>query len=101
MSIIHHAHDDPAGVSIAEAVHRLDRWASTAELPRFAIGTLQTTTATVEDILANRVRTPLPLEVIPNHMGINLVSVAAIEWQRQLPDGQLRHVTIYFTPSKD
>ena len=40
---------------------------------------------------------PLPLEVIPNHMGINLCSVDAITWQEQ-DDGQLVNLTIHFLP---
>lgn len=41
---------------------------------------------------------PLPLEIIPNYMGINLSSVDAISWQRQ-GDGQLANLTIHFNPS--
>jgi hypothetical protein len=41
---------------------------------------------------------PLPLDVIPNRMGINLSSVDAIGWQKQ-SDGQLANLTIYFKPS--
>jgi hypothetical protein len=41
---------------------------------------------------------PLPLSVIPNYMGINLVSVDSIEWVEQ-DDGQLVSLTIHFIPS--
>ncbi len=41
---------------------------------------------------------PLPLEVIPNNMGINLVSVDSIGWIKQ-SDGQLVQLTIQFIPS--
>ena len=43
---------------------------------------------------------PLPLEVIPNYMGINLCSVDSIKWGRQ-EDGQLTYLTIYFTPNNE
>jgi hypothetical protein len=42
---------------------------------------------------------PLPLEVIPNHMGINLVSVEGLSWRRQ-GDGQLVSLTVHFTPAE-
>lgn len=40
---------------------------------------------------------PLPLHVIPNYMGINLVSVESLRWSR-LPDGQLIDLTLAFLP---
>ena len=40
----------------------------------------------------------VPLEVIPNHIGINLCSVEAISWQKQ-EDGQLANVFIHFSPA--
>lgn len=40
---------------------------------------------------------PLPLQVIPNQMGINLCSVDFISWEKQL-DGQLIDLTITFIP---
>ena len=40
---------------------------------------------------------PLPLEVIPNYMGINLVSVDSIEWD-EFDDGQIDKLTINFIP---
>ncbi len=54
----------------------------------------------VEDIINNKEKCPLPLEIIPNNMGINLSSVDAISWQKQ-EDGQLTNLTIYFLPSDD
>ncbi len=52
----------------------------------------------VKDVLENvHDETPLPLEVIPNYMGINLCSVDAITWQEQ-DDGQLVNLTIHFLP---
>lgn len=43
---------------------------------------------------------PLPLYVIPNHMGINLNSVSSVEWVKQ-EDGQLVSLTINVTPKSD
>jgi len=40
---------------------------------------------------------PLPLEVIPNNMGINLCSVDSVTWKRQ-EDGQLVSLEIQFIP---
>ena len=45
----------------------------------------------------NGVDCPLPLSVIPNHMGINLCSVESIQWTKQ-EDGQLVNLTINFIP---
>ena len=52
---------------------------------------------TISDIVNNNIETPLNIDVIPNNMGINLCSVASIEWERQ-PDGQLVSLTINLTP---
>jgi hypothetical protein len=56
-------------------------------------------TKTVEEII-NGAECPLPLSVIPNYMGINLVSVDSITWIEQA-DGQLVNLTINFKPKKD
>lgn len=40
---------------------------------------------------------PLPLSIISNSMGINLVSVHSISWSEQ-DDGQLVSLTINFLP---
>ena len=50
------------------------------------------------DIIKNDEYCPIPLEVIPNNMGINLCSVEAISWQKQ-EDGQLVNVSICFNPA--
>lgn len=42
-------------------------------------------------------RSPLPLEAIPNTMGINLCNVDRVEWTKR-PDGQLVDLTIFFIP---
>ena len=54
----------------------------------------------VEELINNNEKCPLPLEIIPNNMGINLVSVDAISWQKQ-DDGQLTNLTIHFIPNKE
>lgn len=53
----------------------------------------------VKDLIESN-ESPLPLSVIPNHMGINLCSVDAIGWERQ-EDGQLVSLTIHFLPDND
>jgi len=53
---------------------------------------------TVEEIIEGS-KCPLPLEVIPNYMGINLVSVESIEWD-EFDDGQIDKLTINFMPEK-
>jgi hypothetical protein len=54
----------------------------------------------VEELINNSEECPLPLEVIPNNMGINLVSVDTISWQKQ-DDGQLTNLTIHFIPNNE
>lgn len=58
---------------------------------------MKTTFKTVEELIENKELSPLPLEVIPNYMGINLCSVEALSWQKQ-DDGQLTNLTIHFSP---
>ena len=48
----------------------------------------------------NNVECPLPLSVIPNHMGINLCSVESVQWTKQ-EDGQLVSLTINFNPEPE
>jgi len=50
----------------------------------------------VTDII-NGASCPLPLQVIPNYMGINLSSVESIEWC-EFNDGQIHELTIHFIP---
>ena len=52
----------------------------------------------IDELIQNDEGCLLPLEVIPNNMGINLNSVDAISWQK-LPDGQLTNLTIHFIPN--
>lgn len=54
-------------------------------------------TQKVEKIIENKADCPIPLEVIPNNMGINLVSLDSISWNRQ-SDGQLISLSIDFIP---
>lgn len=58
---------------------------------------METTFKKVKDLVENKETCPLPLEVIPNHMGINLCSVDSISWQKQ-DDGQLVNLIINFKP---
>jgi len=51
--------------------------------------------AKVSDIIEDRTESPLPIDVIPNNMGINLCFVDAISWQKQ-DDGQLVNLSIHF-----
>lgn len=59
---------------------------------------MKTSIATVDEILAGAY-SPLPLEVIPNYMGINLCSVESISWTKQ-NDGQLVSLSIHFLPAE-
>jgi hypothetical protein len=60
---------------------------------------METTFKKVSELIENNEYCPLPLEVIPNQMGINLCSVDAISWQKQ-SDGQLTNLTIHFIPKE-
>ena len=41
---------------------------------------------------------PFPIDIIPNYMGINLVSVNKVVVEKQ-PDGQIVRVEIFFIPN--
>jgi hypothetical protein len=56
------------------------------------------TTKSIEQLLKDN-DSPLPLELIPNHMGISLCSVDSISWTKQA-DGQLVNLFINFIPKK-
>lgn len=60
-------------------------------------------TRTVEELIEIEKKggpeSPLPLEVIPNYMGINLVAVKSLTWTRR-EDGQLVDLTIHFIPEE-
>jgi len=59
---------------------------------------MKTITKTVSELIDNNETCPLPLEVIPNKMGINLCSVHSISWE-EWDDGQLEKLTIQFIPT--
>jgi hypothetical protein len=58
---------------------------------------MKTVTKKMDELIESG-ESPLPLEVIPNQMGINLCSVEAITWTRQ-DDRQLVSLTIHFIPN--
>ena len=60
---------------------------------------MNTKTATIQDIIDDKIKCPFPITIIPNNMGINLCSVEAITWTKQ-EDGQLVSLTIHFIPGK-
>lgn len=55
-------------------------------------------TKTVDELTKSE-KSPIPLSVIPNYMGINLCSVDKIEWGIQ-EDNQLVYLTIHFIPKQ-
>ena len=57
---------------------------------------MKVTTKTVSELIESG-ESPLKLDVIPNHMGINLCSVEALTWVKQ-DDDQLVSLTIHFIP---
>lgn len=59
---------------------------------------MKTHHASVKDIIDGNMESPIPLDVFPNTMGINLCSVDGLSWQKQ-NDGQLVNISIYFIPS--
>lgn len=61
---------------------------------------LKTEFHTIDEMLVKEIEPPIPLEVLPNHMGINLCAVDGMSWTRQ-KDGQLVSVTIHFIPDND
>jgi hypothetical protein len=61
---------------------------------------MKTKIKSIKTLLKDSEDCPIPLEVIPNKMGINLCSVSSVSWIRQ-DDGQLISLTITFTPEKE
>ena len=59
---------------------------------------MKTTFAKMTDIIEKKIKCPIPVEVFPNNMGINLCSVDAISWQKQ-EDGQLTNLMVHFIPN--
>lgn len=60
---------------------------------------MKTNLVTIEDAISGA-RCPFPINVMPNNMGINLVSVDSITWTEQ-KDGQLVSLTINFIPEQE
>lgn len=58
---------------------------------------MRTVFARISDIISGKIKSPLDVGVIPNHMGINLCSVEGMSWTKQ-DDGQLVSLTIHFDP---
>lgn len=56
--------------------------------------------ASIKSIIDKEVECPFPITVIPNNMGINLVSVESIDWEEQ-EGGQLVRLTINFIPENN
>lgn len=54
-------------------------------------------TKKINELVNGEEKCPLPIDVIPNLMGINLCSVDTISWKKQ-KDGQLKNITINFIP---
>ena len=54
----------------------------------------------ITDVVDGKAESPLPLEVIPNYMGINLCSVDSIEWIEH-KDTQIEKLTINFIPNME
>jgi len=58
------------------------------------------TTKTIDELIAHPELAPLPIDAIPNQMGINLCSVHGMSLTQQ-EDGQLVTLTIHFIPGPD
>jgi hypothetical protein len=56
---------------------------------------MKTKIKTVDELINDIEDCPIPISVIPNNMGINLVAVQEIEWSRN-EFGQLLNLTIRF-----
>ena len=59
---------------------------------------METKKVTIEEVVKNNAYCPIPVDVFPNLMGINLVSVDSVEYTKQT-DGQLVSMTVYFIPN--
>jgi hypothetical protein len=59
---------------------------------------METNKVTIEDVVNNNAYCPIPVDVFPNLMGINLVSVDSVEYTKQT-DGQLVSMTVNFIPN--
>lgn len=61
---------------------------------------METKKVTIEDVVNNNAYCPIPVDVFPNYMGINLVSVDSVEYTKQ-EDGQLVSMTVNFIPNNN
>lgn len=59
---------------------------------------METKKVTIEDVVNNNAYCPIPVNIFPNEMGINLVSVDSVEYTKEV-DGQLVSMTINFIPN--
>jgi hypothetical protein len=59
---------------------------------------METKKVTIEDVVKNNAYCPISIDVFPNLMGINLVSVDSVEYTKQT-DGQLVSMTVNFIPN--
>lgn len=66
-------------------------------LTKYYIPVSKSSTKPTDPTTLVQTRSPLPLEAIPNTMGINLCNVDRVEWTKR-PDGQLVDLTIFFIP---
>ena len=57
---------------------------------------MKTTEKRVSELIETG-ESPIPLEIFPNQMGINLLSVYSIKWTTR-DDGQLFSITVNFIP---
>ena len=61
---------------------------------------METKKVTIEDVVNNNAYCPIPVDVFPNYMGINLVSVDSVEYTKQ-DDGQLVSMIVNFIPNNN
>lgn len=61
---------------------------------------MKTVTKPVKELIEKDEYCPLPIDIIPNNMGINLMCVDSITWTKQ-DDGQLVNLTINFIPNPE
>jgi len=59
---------------------------------------METKKVTIEEVVNNNAYCPIPVDVFPNLMGINLVSVESVDYTKQT-DGQLVSMTVNFIPN--
>lgn len=55
---------------------------------------------TISQVVNNNEYCPLPMDIFPNRMGINLCSVDSVEWEEQ-NDGQIKKIIINFIPNNE